>query len=709
MSRRYQHAYQGTVAVANPTSPTNDLLIFPWGHEKIVNPSPSESGFTFPSYFRPVTSVFPNSKEVMDNAGVPLGISICPAQAANVPVLDYSNSTVVRCSKCAGYLSPYVKASADMKDYTCPMCGTRNLIPTSQFDTVAFNQRIEVTHPVYDIVAPKGYIAMPYACATYIFMVDLSLPAVSSGFTTQFLTSAKASIASLPENSRVSIMTISDSISIFDIKNHTEFVVGDITDLPPIFPYIPMLSEARDAINEAFEELLNRSPSPGATGHCLGSGLSVAEKYMTPTGGVLFVGCYGIPTIGPYAITNRTLTVTNSEADLLRLPGNDPSKFYREISFKLNRAGITVNLFAASDSTSDFAIIAVPCGLTGGTAKYYGKFDAEKSASLHIDLFTCITTKYLWNCSLRLRCTDGIKMSRPQGTFSIQNRDLLSIPVLDPKHSVFFELTVEKTLTAPFALFQLALLWTTSEQKRMIRVFTFTQSLTSSIASIRSSIDEGSLSALLTKKCVIECLTSGPIISLQNLKKEVSKLSCIGAPFVSLYHLSHAIACSDILKQVHPLGVDGRVASLVNFRASSIIDTILAIYPRLFALDTHKGPLPLLNESFSEGYVLMVHMQNSIFIWVNQSTPIEYINALFGVSDIMAVPSSLPVIQTDENAYVQSMINDCWTLSGCYLPVEIILQGSPKEALFSDILVDSSSTTHSGLGVWLAEVKPLSH
>ena len=680
-------------------------ITVPWTDNKLLEGAALPDGRKFPPYFRSTTTVIPSSKEVMDNAGVPIGLMVNSASVTDVPVLNYSTSSVPRCSKCAAYLSPYTTALADGRTYICPMCQTKNVLPSTDItNQIPLQQRPELTNLVYDIMAPRPYIAMPYITASFCFIVDTSAPALQSGFTQQFLTSIKASIANLPENTRITIMTMSHIVTVFDFRNMTEFIIGDLTDMDLQFPYVPMLSECREQINLAIDLLINKQPEYDT--NCFGSALEAAEKLMFSIGGVVVAGVYGRPQYGPRLVPPREITPQTQETDLIHLPKGDSCKFYRDISFRLNRAACSVNLFCCSaDNKADIAVIGVPCGLTGGVCKYYGQFDEVAAVKLHNDLYDVITQEYNYNCTLRLRCSEGIKLIRPQGTFSIQNKDLISYPILSPHNATCFELSIETPLNYKNAYFQLAMLWTTKEMVRMIRIFTFSLPVSSDVNMIRSYIDEGAILCYLTKRAVLDNLTVGPINSLQNFKKEVTKLVSRSVPFESFYYLSHALSVSPLLIQRHPMGVDGRMATIITCRQASIVNLCLMFYPRFFATDTNVGPLALTSNSFGQGSVFLVHMIDKIIIWVSEGATQEYLMNVFGCSSLQELPDQLPQLETPESQRLQELINESMNISAKYLPVQIIPQGDQREIIFSEILVDDDAQTRASFSKWMSEIR----
>jgi protein transport protein SEC24 len=62
---------------------------------------------------------------------------------------------------------------------------------------------------------------------------------------------------------------------------------------------------------------------------------------------------------------------------------------------------------------------------------------------------------------MRVRATRGIRMSSFHGNFFVRSTDLLAMPAVPQDTSYAIELQLEETITAPFAVFQTAILHTT--------------------------------------------------------------------------------------------------------------------------------------------------------------------------------------------------------------------------------------------------------
>ena len=186
--------------------------------------------------------------------------------------------------------------------------------------------------------------------------------------------------------------------------------------------------------------------------------------------------------------------------------------------------------------------------------------------------------------------------------------------------------------------------------------------------------------------------------------------------------------------------VDERFVNVVSSRAISLVNALLYLYPRMIAVDanfltfdqssnslyydetktgnedeTALQPLPLDSSSFGRGFCFVVHTVEKVFIWISPSVNPNYLRAAFGVNSVEELTDGsfniyqLPILQTPQSVVIQNVVNSCYVLSGRYLPVEIIPPGSPRESIFSDILVDMIPVKGSNLTAFIAEMTSSMH
>ncbi|OHT11430.1 Sec23/Sec24 trunk domain containing protein [Tritrichomonas foetus] len=706
-----------------PAYPTNYQIpqqqqisepVFPWENPELLNPTFKNGSTPFPPYFRTISSIFPATPECCQQCKIPFGITVSPAAVSDVPVVEYyKDSRIPRCSNCSGYICTQCHSQTinGQPAWTCALCGKTNVFNNSFANGYgSFNMQslIELQNPVYDIIASSDYIHMRSQQA-FTFIIDMSFNSYSIGITRQFLASLKASLDSIPDYCRVCIIAMSSNISVFDLRNAREIVFPDLSDLLLNVNQenlMPPLSQCKQALIDVIDMLSEQVPLPHQ-GHCIMSALLVAEKVMTGIGGIILTVFSKLPKEGPYKLYPRT---AENEAKLLRLPEDGSGKVFREGAFRLNRACISVHLFCASDDFCDLSSIAIPSGLTCGECHFYGRFDETQRAKMHVDIFATLTNQYCWDASLRLRTSPGIKLVRPHTNCTLKSGDLVSFPVIAREDAIVFELTVEKEITHAQALFQLALVHSTSQGERRIRVFTFTSPLSRDPAAVISSVDEATLASIIARRTMTGILASGPVEALAQLRKDLTQMYSVRNPnFKSLLYIVHGLMSNLVLRPVHPLGVDGRMSTIIKLRAISLIDLLLYLYPRMYAIDTSNSPLPLSYSSFGLGCCFVFHTVDRIYIWVNNGATPEYLMGAFGVNAIEQVPLELPTLNTPENQAIQALIQDCCTLSGRYLPNEVMIQGSPREYIINEIVTDDSKVSGITLTELMNELKYVTH
>lgn len=93
-------------------------------------------------------------------------------------------------------------------------------------------------------------------------------------------------------------------------------------------------------------------------------------------------------------------------------------------------------------------------------------------------------------------------MSSFHGNFFVRSTDLLSLAAVPMDQSYAIEIQIEDPISAPFVVFQTAVLHTTCYGERRIRVITLALPTTTSMSELYSSVDTVAMATLLTDKAV---------------------------------------------------------------------------------------------------------------------------------------------------------------------------------------------------------------
>lgn len=556
--------------------------------------------------------------------------------------------------------------------YGCPLCRKENGLGPFTFSFESAQSRPELSANCYEVLCPPGYAPNPEIRPCFCFVIDVSIAAFSKGFTPQFLATLRATIPSLNGRIAIVLITIGRSPSFFDLMTKREYVVPDTSDPFDFFVEPTPLDLCRDSLLAIIDSLAHKSPT--SPGHCLPAGVLLAERMLARTGGILVIGCVGAPTLGPHAVSPRDAAAP--ESSLLGLREDDT--FYRSIGFRLNHAKIAYHLF--SGGPADLATIAVPAGLTAGTCHSYDL--PAQLPDLHSDLCATIFARYLWDASMRLRLGGPVEVLKTYGNFIIEHGGLVAFPILRADQALAFELRVRERINRPYFVVQAALLYTDDERRRILRVMTFRQAFTEDPQRLRESLDEAAAAAFFVKRVTYEVLRSGPDAGRAAIRAAAAALKGFGA----FAHFAHAFYGAVIVAELPRQALDRRIEAIVWARSAPMIETLLALYPRIAALDSRVEAIPADANAFMYGRVLLFHTIGALWIWIGEEANQDYIRSAFGARPFAA---EIPVIESEANEYVNEKVEECRTLSGTYLPVVFVAQGDPQDGFFARLLVDT--------------------
>jgi hypothetical protein len=122
-----------------------------------------------PLYFRPVSQIFPISKDTCAHTNLPMAVILSPGLASPSALVDYSSSRLTRCSRCSAHLCPWSTIESDGKHWKCPFCGTSNLSLAGP----SLLERPEGKCQVVDMIPPVPSTSGNLG-PSFLFLFDLS-------------------------------------------------------------------------------------------------------------------------------------------------------------------------------------------------------------------------------------------------------------------------------------------------------------------------------------------------------------------------------------------------------------------------------------------------------------------------------------------------------------------------------------------------------
>ncbi|CAH7665815.1 Sec23/Sec24 trunk domain-domain-containing protein [Phakopsora pachyrhizi] len=460
-----------------------------------------------PSYKRCTLNAIPTSENLLKKSKIPLALIITPYRSVQfgepeVPVV--TDTVIARCRRCRTYINPYVTFIDSGTRWKCCMCNLSNEVPQLfDFDRhtnqpVDRWQRAELNHSVVEFVAPTEYMVRPPQAPTYVFLIDVSYPAISSGMVATAARTLLETLDRIPNQesrTRIAIIAVDTSLHFFSLTANSPdpcmLVVGDVEDvfLPKASDLLVNLTETRPAIEALVTRLSDMFKDTHCVGNAMGPALQAAYKLISHIGGKIMVLNASLPTLGPGALKVREdpkILGTAKESTLLQAA----TGFYKTFAIDCSRSQVSVDMWLFSSVYADVASLSCLPRYTGGNTYFYPAFNAARSED---------ALKFAHEFGQVLA---SIRLSAFHGNFFVRSTDLLALPAVPMDQSYAIELQIEDPISMPFVVFQTGVLHTTSSGERRIRVITLALPTTSSIADLYATADPIAIATLLANKAV---------------------------------------------------------------------------------------------------------------------------------------------------------------------------------------------------------------
>ncbi|GAA6027153.1 hypothetical protein JCM8097_002435 [Rhodosporidiobolus ruineniae] len=713
----------GPRQTANPANmnlinlPLNPLELFTLQPPEINLPpnasfSQSPTRNADPSYQRMTLNAVPTTNTLLQKSKVPLALILTPYRSLKpgdpeVPVV--SDTVIARCRRCRTYINPYVTFIEGGQRWKCCMCNLSNEVP-QMFDwNQETNQpadryaRHELNSSVVEFVAPTEYMVRAPQPPIYVFVIDVSYAAVNSGMVATAARTLLESLDRLPnadDRTKIALIGVDSCLHFFtlqkDSPDPTMLVVGDLDDvfLPMPNDILVNLAEAKSGIENILGRLNDMFQDSHNTGNALGAGLQAAYKLISHVGGKVICLSNSLPNMGPGALKNREdskILGTSKESTLLQAQ----TGWYKTFAIECSRSQVSVDMWLFSSQYTDVATLSGLPRYTGGQTYYYPSFNAARSEDalkFAHEFATVIADPICLEAVMRVRASRGVRMSAFHGNFFVRSTDLLSLPAVPMDQSYAIEIQIEDPISAPFVVFQTAVLHTTSFGERRIRVVTLALPTTSSISELYASVDQVALATLLANKAV-ERSTQSKLEDARDAVKNklVEILGTYKATMTSSGSgASPQLVTSDNMKFL-PLLMLGllkntglrhstMIPSDVRAYAQALLTTLPSqllipyLHPVFYSLHnmpTECGtisdegqvvlphPLPLTSERLERHGLFLIENGQDIFLWVGRDAVNRLIEDVFDLpsyADLRSGKRSLPLLDNPFSQRVNAII-----------------------------------------------------
>jgi len=430
-----------------------------------------------------------------------------------------------------------------------------------------------------------------------------------------------------------------------------------------------------------------------AIGSALGPALQAAYKLTSSIGSKIIALTASLPSLGAGALKNRDdpkILGTGKESSLLR----DANGFYKSFAIDCSRAQISVDMFLFSAAYTDVATLNVLPHYTAGQTYYYPAFSAARSEDalkFAHEFGEVLASPIGFEGVIRVRATRGLRMSTFHGNFFVRSTDLLSMPSIPVDQSYSIEVSIDEAIVGPVVVMQTAVLYTTCEGERRIRVITLALPTTANLSELYASADPIATATFLSSKAVERSMThkledardalTNRLVDILNVYKSSMTSSGAGA--------SAQLAIADNLKMLPVLCLG--LTKHVGLRQSSQIPPDLRAYaqallttlpsqqlipyihPNFYSLHTMQPevgtigehglimpvPLPLSSERLERHGLYLIEDGQTMFLWVGRDAVPQLIMDVFDLpsyADLRGGKATLPLLENSFSQRVNAII-----------------------------------------------------
>ncbi|RFU71796.1 sec24 [Trichoderma arundinaceum] len=720
-----QVAQAGRPSLLNPLYPS-DLLTQPFNVTELDLPPPpiilppnssvtaSTDANCSPRYIRSTINAVPTSNSLLKKSKLPFALIIQPYGALHddedpIPVVQ--DQVISRCRRCRTYINPFVSFLDHGHRWRCNMCNLSNDVPQA-FDWDAAAQqaadrwrRHELNHAVVEFVAPQEYMVRPPQPLVYLFCFDVSYAAVSNGL---LATSARTILDSLnripnaDRRTRLGFLAVDSSLHYFSIPKDADengetsmLVVSDLDEpfLPVPHDLLVPLTESRQSIEKFLQKLPDMFQNNQSNGSCMGSALRAGHKLISALGGKIVVLTASLPNTGVGKLDMREdkkLLGTSKESSLLQTSNS----FYKSFAVECSKNQVSIDMFLFSSQYQDVASLSNLPRYTGGQTWFYPGWhasrpeDALKFASEFSDY---LSSEIGLEAVLRVRATTGLRMNAFYGNFFNRSSDLCAFPAFPRDQAYVVEVAIDESLTKNVVCLQAAVLHTTCNGERRIRVLTLALPTTTNLSDLYASADQSAITTYFSHKAVERALSSGLDAArdalsakvtelLQTFKKELAGGSMGGglqfpANLRGLPLLFLGLTKNVGLRKSTQIPSDIRSAALCLLSTLPLPLLIRYIYPRLYSLHDMPDNAGVPDEA--TGHIVLPPAQNLSserlvpyglyliddgqvqFLWVGRDAVPQLIADVFGVEDRTQVhvgKGRVPELENDFNERIRAVI-----------------------------------------------------
>ncbi|KAJ9180138.1 hypothetical protein P3X46_008420 [Hevea brasiliensis] len=717
---------------ANPPPPaTSDYIV-------------RDTGNCSPRYMRCTINQIPCTVDLLTTSGMQLALLVQPLALPHpseepIQLVDFGESGPVRCSRCKGYINPFMKFIDQGRRFICNLCGFTDETPRDYHCNLGpdgrrrdADERPELCRGTVEFVATKEYMVRDPMPAVYFFLIDVSMNAIQTGATAAACSSINQVIADLPEGPRtmVGIATFDSTIHFYNLKRALQqplmLIVPDILDVytPLQTDVIVPLSECRQHLEVLLESIPSMFQNSRTAESAFGAAIKAVFLAMKSTGGKLLVFQSVLPSVGIGALSAReaegrsNISAGEKEAHKLLQPAD---KTLKELAIEFAEFQVCVDVFITTQTYVDIASISVIPKTTGGQVYYYYPFSAlSDPAKLYNDLRWNVTRPQGFEAVMRVRCSQGIQVQQYHGNFCKRIPTDVDLPGIDCDKTIMVTLKHDDKLQdGTECAFQCALLYTTVYGQRRIRVTTLSLPCTNNLSNLFRMADLDTQFVCFLKQAANEIPSTPPL----NLREQVTNF-CINIllsyrKFCATVSSSGQLILPEALKLLPlytlalikstGLRIDGRVDDrsfwITYVSSVSTPSAIPLVHPRMIAihdLDTQEGnesliphSIPLSSDHVSDDGIFLLENGQEGLMYIGSSVDSNILQQLFGISSVDEIRTQFFLQQYDNplSKKLNDVTNEIRRRRCSYLRLKLCKKGDPSGLSFFSCLIEDKVPT----------------
>lgn len=728
---------------ANPPPPTTSNYIV------------RDTGNCSPRFMRCTLNQIPCTVDLLSTSAMQLALLVQPLALPHpseepIHVVDPGESGPVRCSRCKGYINPFMKFIDQGRHFICNFCGFTDETPRDYHCNLGpdgrrrdVDERPELCRGTVEFIASKEFMVRDPMPAVFFFLVDVSMHAIQTGATAAACSAISQVIPDLPEGPRtmVGIATFDSSIHFYNLKRALQqplmLIVPDVQDVytPLESDVIVQLAECRQHLEILLESIPTMFQNNRTADSAFGAAAKAAFLAMKNTGGKLLVFQSILPSTGVGSLSAReaegrsNTSAGEKEPHKLLQPVD---KTLKTMAIEFAEFQVCVDLFITTQTYVDIASLSVVPRTTGGQVYYYYPFSAlSDPAKLFNDLRWNITRPQGFEAVMRVRCSQGIQVQEYSGNFCRRIPTDVDLPAIDCDKTIMVSLKHDDKLQEELeCAFQCALLYTTVYGQRRIRVSTLSLPCTNVLTNLFRVADLDTQFSCILKHAANE-IPSAPLAQVRDKLTNVCinilysyRKFCATTPSFGQLILPEAMKllplCTLALLKSNGLRSDGRIddrSFWINYVSPLPTPLVMPlVYPRMIAIhDLDEKELedsiipdivPLSSEQISDEGIYLLENGVDCLIYMGNSVRQNVLEQFFGISSVEEISNQFILQQYDNplSKKLNAILNEIRRQRCSYLRLKFCKNGDSSGTMFLSYMVEDEMPSGTEYQKFLAQI-----